>query len=74
MDPNSLEVGKVYVVDSTVNVCMYDADDCLMTNMIELAPGTELSYVGPDADDGYVFQNSEGTKFCLHDNDLYVVY
>jgi hypothetical protein len=73
MDPNQLETGKVYKTTTNVKACMYDKLDCLMTNMIDLPAGTDLTYIEPDADDGYVFTNAEGTKFCLHDNDLYAL-
>ena len=75
MDPNMLEIDKVYKTVKSVKVCFYDQDDCLMADMVDLQPGTELTYVGPDADDddGYVFTNTEGTKLCLHDNDLYAI-
>ena len=70
MDPKDLEVGETYKTTEVVNVCAYDASDCLMTDMIPLPAEYELTYVSPDADDGYVFQNADGMKFCLHDDDL----
>lgn len=73
MDPKELEVGAVYITNGAVNVCFYDKDDCLMPDGIDLLVGTELTYVGPDAEDGYVFENEDGTKYCLHDNDLALI-
>ena len=67
---NDLEVGKTYKTTANVKVCFYDKDDCLMADMVDLQFGTELTYVGPDAEDGYVFRNGDGTKYCLHDDDL----
>jgi hypothetical protein len=66
----NLKEDTVYRTTAPINVCFYDADDCLLTDDINLPVGTLLTYVGPDADDGEVFTNSEGTKFCLHSDDL----
>lgn len=65
-----LEPGKTYRTTTPIAVCFYEADDCLMTNAINLPAGYELTYVGPDAEDGEIFINNEGTRLCLHDNDL----
>ncbi|KKT71942.1 MAG: hypothetical protein UW68_C0052G0007 [Candidatus Collierbacteria bacterium GW2011_GWB1_44_6] len=72
MDQKNFEVGKIYVTTANVDVCCYDAKDCVMPDMVGLQPGTELTYVGPDddVDGGYVFSDAEGMKYCLHDDDL----
>lgn len=70
MDPEVLEVKRKYKTTADLKACFYDANDCVMPNMIDLPVGTELTYIGPDAEDGYVFENGDGTKYCLHDNDL----
>ena len=65
-----LEPGKIYRVVKHTKVCVYDANDCVMTDAVDLPIGTLLTYIGPDADDGDVFVNPDGVKFCLHANDL----
>ena len=70
MDLKQLYEGREIVSFKPVNVCYYDKDDCLMPNAVNLPTGTVLAYVGPDKEDGQVFQNAEGTKYCLHDDDL----
>lgn len=72
MDISDLIPGNKYVVLEEVTVCYYEGEDCLMPEGPNLPAGTELTYVGPDDDlgGGYVFENNEGTKYCLHDEDL----
>ena len=67
----NLEKDKTYRTSAPVDVCFYDADDCVLTDAVNLPADTELTYVGPDADNGEVFTLTYGTtKLCLHDNDL----
>ena len=73
MDPKDLEVDSTYITTGEVKACFYDKDDCLMPDAIDLQIGTDLIYVGPDAEDGYVFEYEDGTKLCLHDNDLVMI-
>lgn len=70
MDPNILEVDKNYTTTTPIKACYYDNEDCLVADGIDLLTGTELTYIGPDAEDGNVFKNAEGTRFCLHLDDL----
>ena len=70
MDSKKLVVGKKYKTVDKVEVCFYEGDDCLSTLPINLPLGTELTYIGPDAEDGYVFENGDHTRYWLHDDDL----
>lgn len=75
MKPEKLEVGKKYKTTGPIKACVYDAvtSDCEFNDMVDLQNNTELTYVGPDADDGYIFEASDGNKYCLHDNDMTAV-
>lgn len=72
MNPDSLVPENKYVVLDEVTVCFYEGDDCLMPDAPNLPAGTVLTYQGRDndADGGFVFTDLEGTKFCLHEDDL----
>lgn len=70
MDQNELIAGKVYITIDGIKVCFYDENDCIMPEAIDLPENTELSYVGPDAEDGHIFLTDEAVKVCLHDDDL----
>lgn len=70
MKPMNLEIKNTYKVIAAVKACVYDENDCVLPDMADLPTGMKLTYTGPDADDGYVFVDDQGTKFCLHDNDL----
>lgn len=70
MDINQLYEGREVKSFGPVDVCYYDKDDCLMPDAVNLPTNTVLAYVGPDKEDGQVFQDEAGTKYCLHDNDL----
>ncbi len=70
MDPIELVPGKTYITLDKVKACFYDEDDCLMPDAIDLPIDTDLTYVGPDAEDGYIFLTDEAEMVCLHLNDL----
>ncbi len=70
MDQNELKPGKDFATFKPIDVCFYDENDCLMPNGISLPKGTELTYIGPDPDGGYIFMTDEFVKVCLHDDDL----
>ena len=70
MDHKELKPGKTFTTFAPINVCFYDADDCLMPNGIHLPSKTDLTYVEEDAEDGHVFLTDEAVKVCLHDDDL----
>jgi hypothetical protein len=70
MDTDLLFPGEVYTMLDGRKVCFYDDADCIMPEGIDLQEGMDLTYVGPDAEDGYVFLTDEAVKVCLHLDDL----
>lgn len=70
MDQKELKPGRTFTTISRIKVCFYDNDDCLMPNGIHLSKDTDLTYVGPDAENGHVFLTDDAEKVCLHDDDL----
>lgn len=73
MDLSKLIPGNDFTTFKPINVCLYDANDCIMPNGIPLPTGTELTYIGPDPDGGFIFMTDEFVKVCLHEDDLLYV-